>query len=195
MMAGMGLFSREQYHHIVEITWGLVAKQGLRDLDADHIAKVALMPVAPLRTMLPDQVDIILLLITDILSKIKIVPNQTLTEQDRLFDVFMQGFDMAEPHKVAIQKLWYDLIWKPWVLWQALPPFHKKLDEMVESLTTSDGVLGQLLTDFGVRAVFFKTYLTWIDDETLDLSKTMSTLDQSLKQYYELRAYSPIYPI
>lgn len=180
-----------EYRQIIEETWVLVESHGLRGVDADSIAKVASIPVAKVRSILPDQGAIILLLVANILSKIQIVPNQLLSEQDRLFDAIMQGFDMAEQHKQAIAKLWNEIMWKPWMWPQILPPFQKKLDEIVEILMTKNGFLQEAFTHLGIRAVFLNTFLAWVEDETLDLSKTMAALDQSLKQYYELNQYVP----
>lgn len=178
-----------EYQRIVETAWGLATKQGLLGLNVERIAEAVSIPLSKIKDLLPEPADAILLLVADVLRKIKITSNPALSEQDRLFDALIQGFDMAEPHKPAIQKLWRDLMWKPLLLWQIVPSFQKKIDEIAQSLTENDGYLGKSLTGLGIRAIFFNTYLTWIDDETLDLSKTMATLDQSLKQYYEMKSY------
>lgn len=179
-----------EYRQVIDGAWALVEVHGLR-VDADSIAKAASIPAAKVRSILPDQGSIILLLVADVLSKIQVVPNQVLPEQDRLFDAIMQGFDIAEPRRQAIVKLWGEIMWKPWMWPQILPPFQKKLDEIVEILMTKGGFLQGIFTDLGIRAIFLNTFLSWVEDGTLDLSKTMATLDQSLKQYYELNQYIP----
>lgn len=180
-----------EYKQIIDATWAIVEGQGVGGIDTDSIATAASVSVATVRSVLPDQTSIILLLVADVLSKIQIVPNPGLSEQDRLFDAIIQGFDMAEPHKQAIAKLWNEIMWKPHTWFQILPPFQKKLDEILETLIAEGGFLQGIFTHLGVRAIFLKTFLVWIEDETLDLSKTMAALDQSLKQYYELARYIP----
>lgn len=177
------------YHQVVAASWKLVEEQGLRDVDVNRIAAVTGLSVIEICAILPDQKSILLLLIDDVLTKIQITPHQLLSEQDYLFDMLMQGFDQAEPYKLAIQKMWNDLKWKPWILLPLLPTFQNKLTQISASLSPKQGILYPVFTEFALRTIFVKTFLTWIEDETLDLSKTMATLDQSLKQYSEFQEY------
>lgn len=177
------------YQKVVETTWSLVEKQGLRDVNAQTIAEIAAVSVGDVRAILPDQVSIILLLVADVLAKIKIIPIPQLSQHDQLFDAMMQKFDAAEPHKRAIQKLWGEVMWKPWIWVPLVPAFQKKLKEMAVCLPKSEKILTLLFTDFALQAIFVKVFLTWVEDETLDLSKTMADLDQALKQYHELNHY------
>lgn len=178
-----------EYNQIVDKAWALVEVQGLDSTDAEAIAVAASVPVVRVRGIVPNQEAVILLLVADILPKIQVTPNVQLSKQDQLFDVIMQGFDIAESRKQAIKKLWQEVIWKPWIWPQILPPFQKKFNEIVEALMAKEDFVQGVLTAVGVRAVFLKTFLVWLDDETLDLSKTMATLDQSLKKYDELSRY------
>jgi len=180
-----------EYRLVIEKTWALIEARGLNRTDADMIAAAASIPVVKVRSIVPDQGSIILLLVADILPKIQVVPNQQLPEQDRLFDVIMQGFDIAEPHKKAIKNLWHEVVWRPWMWPQILPHFQKKIDEIIEILMAKGGFVHGVFIALGVRAVFLNTFLVWIEDETLDLSKTMAALDRSIKQYYELSQYIP----
>lgn len=177
------------YQKIVHATWSLVEKQGLRDVNAESIAVYAGATVLDVKAILPDQVSIVLILVADVLAKIHLASSPLLSEHDQLFDAMMQGFDAAEPHKMAIQNLWNDIGWKPWIWLQLVPAFQKKLKEIRISLPKKDKIWEIILNDLALQAIFMKVFLTWIEDETLDLSKTMADLDLSLKQYQEFHQY------
>lgn len=177
------------YHDVVTASWKLAEEQGLMGLNADCIAEMTGISLIEIQSILPDQISILLLLTADILTKIQITPNQVLSEQDYLFEMIMQGFDQAEPYKLAIQKIWSDIKWKPWMLLSLLPVFQNKLTQISTSLIRKEGVLHSVFTDVALRVIFIKVFLTWIEDETLDLSQTMAALDQSLKQYAEFNEY------
>ncbi len=177
------------YHQVVTASWKLVEEQGLGAVDIDRIAEVTGISLIEIRSILSDHTSILLLLIDDILTKIQTTPNSLLSEQDHLFEMLMQGFDLAEPYKLAIQKIWNDIRWKPWMFLPLLPTFQNKLTQINTSLVKKEGILYPVFTEVALRAIFIKTFLTWIEDETLDLSKTMAALDQSLKQYAEFKDY------
>jgi len=177
------------YDQVVTASWKLVKEQGLGAADIDRIAEVTGISLVEIRSILSDHTSILLLLIDDILTKIQATPNLLLSEQDHLFEMLMQGFDLAEPYKLAIQKIWNDIRWKPWILLSLLPPFQNKLTQINASLTQKEGILYPVFTEVALQTIFIKTFLTWVEDETLDLSKTMAALDQSLKQYAEFKDY------
>lgn len=179
----------EKYQSIIKAAWDLAESSGLDKLELSQVALKTQVPLFEVEAIVPNQLSLLLLLISDVLAKIVPIKSDMLSEMDNIFDTMMAGFDTAQPHHKAIQKIWRDLTYKPLLLIQVMAPFQKKIAEFSEILIPEKTLLGDLIDTVGFQAIFIRVFLTWVEDETLDLSKTMAALDQSLKQYTQVKTY------
>lgn len=176
------------YQEIVQAAWKAVENKGLDSNIAYQISEQTGISVLEIQSIIPQSLNLLLLLTADILDKIRPLSHAGLSAHDYLFDMVMQGFDYAEPHKKAIKKLWEDVRWQPWLGGQIIPVFQKKLNEITAEVFSSSFLLKKI-TEWGFHLVCFNVFLTWLEDETLDLSKTMASLDVSLKHYFDIYKY------
>lgn len=174
---------------MVQTAWEVVGSYGLTDNVLDKIAEKTGISILEVQEVIPDQTSLILMLMADVFSHIRTSPASGLSDQDYLFDMLMQGFDSAETHKFSIKKIWSSIAWKPWVLLPLIPAIQKKLHEMVVELSSSSSFFKKMVSEIGLQVVFLNVFFIWMEDETLDLSKTMACLDTSLKQYFEINQY------
>lgn len=176
------------YQKIVQAAWQAVEKKGLDSDIAYEISKQTGISILDIQSIIPQPLNLLLLLTTDILGKIRPLSHAGLSAEDYLFDMVMQGFDHADPHKKAIKRLWEDLKWQPWIGGQVTPVFQKKLNEIFAEAFSSS-LPFKKIAEWGFHLVFVNVFLTWVEDETLDLSKTMASLDASLKYYFDIYKY------
>ena len=100
--------------------------------------------------------------------------------KDRLFEVLMRRFDILQPHKKAIANILHDMPSDPLACFCSISRFRRSMAAMLEAAQlSSPGFTGVLKTK-GLALVYLNTVRVWLRDDTLDMSKTMATLDKSL---------------
>jgi hypothetical protein len=104
------------------------------------------------------------------------------TPRDRLFDVLMCRFDLLQPHKDAIINILKDMPKDPITGLCGIPRFGKSMAAMLETAQLSSKGFSGKLKIKGLGLVHLNTVRVWLQDDTLDMSKTMAALDQSLQR-------------
>lgn len=181
--------SPEKYQSIVSAAWCLAEEAGLSKLEPIYLSLKTEIPVLEIEMIIPNQALAIQLLVSDVLTRITPIKSDMLSDIDNLFDTIMAAFDTAQLHRKAIQKIWYDLPLNPLLFLQVIEPIQKKILEISDLLIPEQSKLTSLIDRVGLQAIFVRVFLTWVEDETLDLSKTMAILDQTLKQYGRVKEY------
>jgi hypothetical protein len=174
----------ETYQRLMDSLWKL-AQGGLASLTVDRIltgiAADLEIEETEVRRLFPHRHHILLAMVEDLRRRVEL-PNQDhrLTPQDQIFDALMMYFEVAQPHRLTLKKLASDLIVAPRLLSQLLPPLYAVGDAIVDPyLSGREGV--SAIRTLALNGVFIYAFHTFLEDETVDLSKTMATLDQALK--------------
>ncbi|MDX1400837.1 MAG: hypothetical protein R3245_02855 [Kiloniellales bacterium] len=167
-----------------EAAMAFAAEGRWRDLSLSEIAERADVPIAQAYAIYPSRTSILraqLRMIDDVVltgtaSDLAVEP-----ARDRLFDVIMRRFDAMAPYKSSMATIIHDLGRDPLASLCALPGFRRSLTVMLEAAgLSSDGLRGLLRTKV-LGALYLSTLRVWFRDESEDLSKTMASLDRSLK--------------
>ena len=102
-------------------------------------------------------------------------------KRDQLFDILMARFDVLNRHKTAIK-----LIYKTTVPFD-LPASAQGLENLTKSmkvvLNIADIPTSTILGCIKIKilsVIFFRSFVAWLDDESLDMAKTMAMLDGDL---------------
>lgn len=181
--------SPELYSRVIERAWAIAEHSGLASLSATTIAADLGINPVEVDALLPAPSSILLMLLEDVAGKVVLPEKGGLTEQDQLFDCFMAYFDAAQPRKAAIKKIWQDSFLHPLVVAQGLPDSVKYIHKIADHVFTNNPWYVQHLCYLALQAIAAYVFTVWLDDETLDNSKTMAALDFSLKQASQIKQF------
>ena len=158
-----------------ERSWGEITLQ--------DIARAANLDLADLRREFSCKTDIIRAfqkeVDAEVLAKARTAAGER-TPRDRLFDIVMTRFEVMQPYKPALKRIWSYLCCRPGeagtVLCASLASQYWMLAGAGAKL---DGPIGALRVT-GLASVYGKVFQVWLDDDSPSLDKTMAALDRRL---------------
>jgi ubiquinone biosynthesis protein COQ9 len=158
-----------------ERSWG--------EITLDDIARAANLDLADLRREFSCKSDIIRAfqreVDAEVLAKLR-APAEGQTARDRLFDIVMTRFEVMQPYKPALKRIWSYLCCRPGeagaVLCSSLASQYWMLAGAGAKL---DGPIGALRVT-GLASVYGKVFQVWLGDDSPSLDKTMAALDRRL---------------
>ena len=101
--------------------------------------------------------------------------------RDQLFDILMARFDLLNRHKIAVK-----LIYKETVPFDPLASAYglNSLIKSMELVLNIAGIPTCTLLGFTktkiLSAIFMRSFITWLGDDSTDMAKTMAILDSDL---------------
>jgi len=158
-----------------ERSWG--------EITLDDIARAANLDLADLRREFSCKSDIIRAfqreVDAEVLAKLR-APAEGQTARDRLFDIVMTRFEVMQPYKPALKRIWSYLCCRPGeagaLLCSSLASQYWMLAGAGAKL---DGPIGALRVT-GLASVYGKVFQVWLGDDSPSLDKTMAALDRRL---------------
>tara|TARA_B100001778_G_C18602052_1_gene637747 strand:- start:129 stop:764 length:636 start_codon:yes stop_codon:yes gene_type:complete len=159
------------------------------EVSLQDLADTAQMPLTELYDYVQDKTDILVILgrYTDrktlaALSK----PEMADSPKDRLFEVFMERFDILNNDRPAWISILNSLKTDPKAALLSLPHLKHSMVWMMEAAGVSSNGLrgaGQILT---LSVLYAEVTWQWLKDESEDMSKTMAALDKALTRYEKI---------
>jgi AcrR family transcriptional regulator len=110
-------------------------------------------------------------------------PDMEDSVKDRLFEVFMERFDILNTERAAWLSILNALKTDPKAALLSLPHLKHSMVWMMEAAGVSSNGLrgaGQILT---LSVLYAEVTWQWLKDDSEDMSKTMAALDKSLTRY------------
>lgn len=117
--------------------------------------------------------------------------------RDRLFDILMRRFDALAADRDGVVAIVRALPGDPLTALMLAPGFAASMSWMLEAAGISTaGLLGSLRVK-GLAVVYLATLRTWLDDDSMDMAKTMAALDRNLQRADSLaqRLPGPLRPV
>jgi AcrR family transcriptional regulator len=111
--------------------------------------------------------------------------------RDRLFDVLMRRFDALAADRAGVVAIIHGLPGDPLTALQLAPGFAASMAWMLEAAGLSTTGIFGLLRVKGLAIVYLATLRTWLDDDSIDMAKTMAALDRNLRRADQLARRSP----
>jgi len=100
--------------------------------------------------------------------------------KDMIFEVMMMRFDILQNNRKALQSIFNSFKNKPQELIFLLPHLLNSMILMANYANISvRGLRGQLLLK-GILIIYCSTFLIWLQDDSVSLDKTMTSLDNNL---------------
>lgn len=119
-------------------------------------------------------------------------PDMSSPEKDRLFDVLMTRFDVLNEDRNALVSILGSFLRDPKQAVISLPHLARSMMWMAESAGLSTDGLGGALRILGLSAVYLNVLRTWMQDNSADLSMTMSALDKNLDRLEQIAGLLPL---
>ena len=111
------------------------------------------------------------------------------TTKDMLFEVLMMRFDILQQNRISFIKIYEVLKKSPNKFLSLFPSFLESMIVTAELANFNvNGLKGSLRLK-GLFIIYFITFYTWTDDNTLSLEKTMNALDKNLDQAEKFGKY------
>jgi AcrR family transcriptional regulator len=161
----------------------LAGEKGWGEITLADIARAANLDLADLRREFSCKADIIRAFQKEVDAEVLAKARPAGEEQaarDRLFDIVMTRFEVMQPYKPALKRIWRYLCCRPGeasaVLCSSLASQYWMLAGAGAKL---DGPFGALRVT-GLASVYGKVFQIWLDDDTPSLDKTMAALDRRL---------------
>lgn len=107
-------------------------------------------------------------------------PDPSLPEKDRLFEIFMERFDVLNTNRLAIVSILKSLLPDPGQAVVGLPHIGRSMGWMLETAGIETQGLRGAARIVAASILYVATLKVWMEDESEDLSTTMSALDKNL---------------
>ena len=117
--------------------------------------------------------------------------------RDRLFDILMRRFDALAAERHGVVAIVRALPGDPLSALMLAPGFATSMAWMLESAGLSTtGLIGALRVK-GLGLVYLATLRAWLEDDSIDMAKTMAALDRNLQRADSLarRLPGPLRPV
>lgn len=100
--------------------------------------------------------------------------------RERLFDILMERFDLANQDRAAILSILNSMTLDPKQLVISMPHLGLSMARMLELAGIDTNGLRGAIRVTGLIGIYAWVLKTWMKDESTDLSKTMASLDKAL---------------
>ena len=169
---------------IVETALELAAEQGWANTTLRDISEKSGFSLSEIHTYIEHKDDILALLgrIIDqrVLGDISISEQDTISERDRIFDIFMDRYDILNDYRAGVIAVLDSLLCDPKQVIISMPHICRSMNWMLEAAgVETSGVRGAIKVT-GMTAIYLKVLRVWKTDDSKDMSKTMAALDKSL---------------
>ena len=107
-------------------------------------------------------------------------PDPSTDEKDRLFEILMERFDVLNNDREAVVSILKSFVHDPKQAMIGLPHLGRSMAWMLEAAgIEASGIKGAVRV-LGLTGIYLNVVRAWMNDESEDLSKTMSSLDKNL---------------
>ena len=161
----------------------LAKERNWGDIALSDIAHAANLSLADLRREFACKTDIIRAFKSEVDAEVltRARPaGEAQSPRDRLFDIIMTRFEVMQPYKPALKRIFAYLCCRPGeaalLLCSSLASQYWMLVGVGAKLDGPGGVLRVT----GLTAVYGKVFQVWLDDASPSLDKTMAALDKRL---------------
>ena len=104
------------------------------------------------------------------------------TPRDRVFDVVMVSLEELEPYRHGVEAIYRALLKDPVSLVFLYRSFRHAMTAISEAAgLETEGLKGRLTID-GMSVIWLNTFRVWLEDDGVELAKTMAELDKSLRR-------------
>ena len=183
--------------NIIDALFNLTPNMPWQDITMEEIAKVVKLDQIELDGYFTSKISILIAYNNQIDHQLNIEFNKknksaNLNFRDEIFDIIMTKYDMLNIRKDGIRHIFKRTFPIELV---ANPKSYLNLSNSMKLVLNLAGVttntpIGCLRVNI-LSGIFLNSFLSWLNDDSLDMSKTMVSLDKGLKQAEALQTIMP----
>ncbi len=165
---------------IIAAAMKLAADQAWDDVSLADIAREAGIGLADMRAHFSSKADILIGFTRKIDDQVLSMPTDRTSGQsvrDTLFEVLMNRFDALMPYKAALRSIYDSGAIDPKLVFKLL---NSQRWMLAAAGVNNEGV-GGAIRSVGLSGVYGRTFRVWLSDDDPGMAKTMSQLDQGLR--------------
>lgn len=176
--------SSDRTDTILDAALGLTVERGWPAVSMAEVADRAGVPLAEAYEVVPSKPALLAALVarTDRAMLAEGAPDPDQSARDRLFEIVMRRFDALQPHKQAMAALLRDLPRDPCAFLQLMPSLAGSIAWMLEAAGLSTSGVRGMLRIKGLALIYLVTMRTWLEDDSVDMARTMAQLDRRLRR-------------
>lgn len=174
---------------ILDAAIRLAAERGWRDLGFAEIAVAAGVPLTQVYRVLPERSAILPAIMRSVDEAVLASSGGEFSDEprrDRVFDLLMRRFDALQSYKAGLGAIIRDLPGDPFSLLAAGPGLLRAMTWILEAAGVSTAGIRGAVRVKALALVYLATFRVWLRDDQPDLSRTMATLDRTLKRMSRL---------
>jgi len=158
----------------------------------EEIATAAGLTIPEIRAVFPSKTDIVAAIIHALDGEVEEVfgvIDESSSLRDRLFDVLMERIELANQNRAAHISFFKSFGWTKDATCSDISLLKSSMTRMAKCAgCETDGLFGGLYLT-GLSLAYLWVLLTWVNDASPDLSKTMAELDKTLGKLESLTNY------
>ncbi len=172
---------------LVDAALRLAARQGWRAIGVAAIAAEAGLPLDRAYAACPSRLAILAAFHRriDRAALAGAAIESDASPRDRLFDILMRRFDALQPHKTALRAILRDSVGDPAALLDVSAVLRSMAWMLEAAGISAAGWRAGLRTPLLV-GLYFLVLRDFLDDDSVDLAKTMAALDRRLRRAQSL---------
>lgn len=175
----------EQNPDLVGLAFTLIGERGWRGFSFAELARRAELPLAQVYAELPDRGALLRSLGRRLDAEMLAVEASELegmSPRERVFELIMRRFDAMAPVKPALRSLARDGARDPGLTAAGLCNVGRLATRLLDAAETRDGPTAHLIARHVLAAIYVRVFNVWLDDDTVDLARTLAELDRRLQQ-------------
>lgn len=172
----------------------LAAAGGWQAASLAAVAKDAYVPLADAYAQFPTRLSILSGLLNRTDRKVLADGPADIDDapRDRLFDILMRRFDALAADREGMRMIVRDMPGDPLNALLLAPCFAASMAWMLEAAGLPATGVGGSIRVKGLAIVYLATLRTWLDDDSIDMAKTMAALDRNLQRADSLARRLPL---
>ncbi len=179
----MSAKNKDIKNKIIESALELAVSQGWEYTSLRDIAEHCNISAVQIHNEIDSKNDILVILgrIIDkqTLADIEITDDD-MSSRDRLFDIMMDRYDALNDYREGLAAIFESFKYDPKQMVISAPHLCRSMNLMLEIAGVETAGIKGALKVAGLTGIYIKVLKTWVSDESDDLSKTMSALDNAL---------------
>lgn len=171
-----------QIDSTVQTALALIEKHGWDEFSLTHLAVELRRPLYEVQEFYGDKYGILQALFVHVNAQVDIKGSGEENVHDWLFELFMERFDALEPYKKALQSVSPYIFSDPELFKLISCNLYGWMDHLPDASFQKHGG-ARLIRPACLSLVYAAALETWLEDDSIDCSHTMATLDQRLTDF------------
>lgn len=105
-----------------------------------------------------------------------------LSVREQIFDALMERYDILNEYRVGLLSVIHSFKGDPKQAVFSMPQICRSMSLVLESAGVETSGISGALKVAGLTGLYIRCLKVWMDDESVDLSKTMAVLDKALER-------------